>query len=107
MVDLTEMNKLESYLKERHIQYERIDTDRVLDAKGLIVRLERHQICVPSAHGSNREWDVICHYGSYGYEAGLLEIYGTLVNEKADGDSVVGYLTADDVIKRIEKEKII
>lgn len=46
-------------------------------------------------------WDAICHYGSYGYEDGLLEIYGELVTED-DDDSVVGYLTAADVVKRVE-----
>lgn len=39
-----------------------------------------------------RLWDAICHYGSYGYEQGLIEIYGVIC------DDVVGYLTADDII---------
>lgn len=104
MTDLTELNKLESYLKEMHIQYERIDNDTVSDANGLIVQLERHQICVPAEDNKMREWDAICHYGSYGYEEGLLEIMGSIVHEE-DCDSVVGYLTADDVIKRIGREE--
>ena len=100
MTDLTELNKLEKYLKQNGIQYDRFDTDKTFDANGMLIKIERHQIFVPCEDES--EWDVICHPGSYGYEEGLLEIYGSLVTEK-DGDSVVGHLTADDVIKRIDK----
>ena len=54
------------------------------------------------------EWDAIYFKGSYGYNAGLLEIYGSIVDEEKDGDSVVGYLTAADIMERLrlyEKEK--
>lgn len=98
--DLTEMNKLEKYLHEKHIPYDRIDQDKILDQSGF-VRLERHQMCVPNANYL-WSWDVICHWGSYGHEEGLLELSGDLVDYKKDGDTVVGYLTADDVIRRIE-----
>ena len=91
---MSELDKLEAYLKENNIPYERYDTDEGVQY------LERHQICVPE-WSENCKWDAICHKGSYGYEQGLLEIYGELVNDK-DGDSVVGYLTAEDVIKRIK-----
>ena len=103
MTDLRELNKLEQYLKRTGIRYERQDKDKRYDACGAILSLERHQICVPSIRDS--EWDAICHWGSYGYEEGLLEIYGTLVDEKKDGDSVVGWMTAEDVIKRIERKE--
>lgn len=100
MTDLTELNKLEKYLRGKHIPYERIDQDQILDQYGLARQLERHQICVPDANYP-WSWDVICNWGSYGYEEGLLEIKGSIVSEN-DGDSVAGYLTADDVIRRIE-----
>lgn len=103
MTDLTELNKLEKYLKQNGIQYERIDSEKTYDANGMLIKLERHQIFVPCEDES--EWDAICQPGSYGYEEGLLEIYGSLVTEE-DGDSVVGHMTAEEVIKRIEKEKI-
>lgn len=45
-------------------------------------------------------FDAICHYGSYGYHIGRLEIMGSIVFED-DHNNVVGYLTADDVIERI------
>lgn len=100
MRDLTELNKLEDYLKERGIKYERRDVDDDFDVTGHIIRCEIHQIIVPK-DGLKREWDAICHRGSYGAEEGLLEIYGRIV--RRCGDSAEGYLTAEDVIERIEE----
>lgn len=48
--------------------------------------------------------DAICHAGSYGHEAGLLEIMG-LTDSEEIGD-VQGYLTAEDVFHRIFKHWI-
>ena len=45
-------------------------------------------------------WDAICDLGSYGYEQGLLEIMGVIVDEKKVKDRVEGYLTADEVMQR-------
>ena len=100
-IDLSELNKLERYLKEHNIKYERLDED---DDDGYFCR---HQISVPE-HGAGKKWDAICQYGSYGYEAGLLEIYGTLVDRAkwGDTDTVCGWLKADDVIARIEAEEV-
>lgn len=106
MIDLTELNKLEQYLKSKGIPYERIDRKKIQRVLGEEIDWSRHQICVPVEDHERREWDAICQRGSYGYEEGLIEIMGSIVHEE-DCDSVVGYLTADDVIKRIEKEKII
>ena len=47
-------------------------------------------------------WDVICQEGSYGYHDGLLEAYGDIVDAKGE---VEGYLTAQDIIERIEKHQ--
>lgn len=100
MRNLAEMDKLEAFLKEAAIPYERIDQEDVpLEGHPYtLVQFERHQICVPSA--KDAKWDAICHYGSYGAEEGLLEIYGSIVSPTA-GDSVEGWLTAEDVIKRV------
>lgn len=95
-VDLTELNRLEWYLQDHGIKYDRIDQKRTA------LLTERHQLIVYDANG-DRAWDAICHWGSYGCAQGLLEIYGAIVNIEVDGDSVVGYLTADDVIKRCER----
>ena len=45
-------------------------------------------------------WDAICGLGSYGYEQGLLETMGVIVDEKKVKDRVEGYLTADEVMQR-------
>ena len=49
-----------------------------------------------------RLFDAICQRGSYGYEEGLLETMGTIVDVATLGDTVEGHLSASDVISRIE-----
>lgn len=49
------------------------------------------------------EWDAICHSGSYGHEAGLLEIMGSIVDEEIVGDEVEGFLTAEEIALRVKK----
>lgn len=98
---LNELNKLEKYLKDNNYIYTRIDKDL---ANQIQIVLNTHQIIVyADADKKIIKWDAICHYGSYGYEEGLLEIYGDIVPENAH-DSVMGWLTANDVIKLLEKE---
>ena len=94
MRNLQELDKLEQYLKARGIKYERED-------RFSMTRYEQdwHQISVPCS-GPEKEWDAISHRGSYGYEEGLLEIMGSIVHDC--GDQVEGWLTAEDVIERIE-----
>lgn len=107
---LRELDKLEAYLKDHGIPYQRIDKPgygevdlNMIRYYGPFAQLERHQICVP-CHGDECEWDAICHWGSYGADKGLLEIMGSIVRSDA-GDTVEGYLTADDVIERIEEHE--
>lgn len=52
-----------------------------------------------------KDWDVVCHGGSYGYEKGLLEVMGPdwLVPENEDG--VEGWLTAEEILRRIDLHK--
>ena len=102
MTDMRELDKLEKYLKDNGIKYERHDVDTEYDVHGLVMQLERHQIIVPN-NTDAREWDAICQRGSYGHEEGLLEIMGNIVTDE-DGESVVGFLTAEDVIERIERK---
>lgn len=92
---MSELDKLEKYLKEHGYEYKRYDTKRTSQT------LARHQVVVFD-HGEML-WDAICHPGSYGYKEGLLEIMGDIVWYDIDGDSVRGWLTADDVIARIER----
>jgi hypothetical protein len=89
---MSELDKLEKYLIEKGFDFFREDENGEY--------WEKHQIVVYDKNGE-RQWDAICQRGSYGFQEGLIEIYGTIVTEE-DGDSVCGWLTADDVIKRIE-----
>lgn len=91
---MSELDKLELYLSKSKTHYERIDEEEFF--------FSRHQIIAYDESGK-RLWDAICHIGSYGYEDGLLEISGNIVDEDKDGDSVVGWLTADDVIRRVRR----
>ena len=101
-VDLSELNKLEEYLQEHEIKYSRFDQDEVLTEDGFIDKMMRHQLVVLDKNGRVL-WDAICHKGSYGYEQGLLEVMGSTVVLPSDGDSVAGFLTAQDVIDRLER----
>ncbi len=98
---MTELDKLEAALKERKIKYVREDCEQEIDEKGRIASMDWHQIIVFGKNGQ-RSWDAVCHTGSYGYKQGLLEVMGQPVVRKRDGDSVAGYLTAEEVIRRME-----
>lgn len=99
---MSELDKVEAYLRKCNFPYQRYECDKYFDfGEGFTGHLDRHQICVPTQ--DDCWWDAICQEGSYGYDVGLLEIYGELVDPKKDGDKVVGWLTADDVIERFDK----
>lgn len=87
----TEMNRLIEMLNNANIPFE-LTTD--------INGNKNNQVWYPSY--KNSVCDVICHQYSYGGDKGLLEIMGLLTEEEAEYDSVVGYLTAENVFKRIE-----
>lgn len=84
-----EMDLLEEYLRKKEKPYKRWDMDG------------DEQIIVYDEDGY-RLWDAVCTKYSYGHERGLLEIMGNIVNKKRVGDSVEGWLTAQDVIDRVE-----
>ena len=50
------------------------------------------------------EWDAVLFPGSYGYEKGLIEICGSIVQN--DEDDVEGYLTAEEILNRIRPFKV-
>lgn len=97
---LKEFEKLEDYLIDNDYVYERIDK-----VNSSIKDEERdyHQL-IAYTKKSDDVFDVVISKSlhSYGYEKGLLEISGCLVKSK--DDDVEGFLTADDIIKRLEKE---
>lgn len=51
-----------------------------------------------------RYLSVIQSFGSYGREKDLLEIMGLLTPEEQEVDSVVGFLTAENVFERIKRK---
>lgn len=96
---MSEMDKLEKYLILKGYRYKRFEETNVSEIMG--EDIGRKQIVVYK--DGKRSWDAICNYGSYGYAEGLLEIMGDIVDIGKDGDSVVGWLTAQDVINRLER----
>ena len=98
---MSELDKLEAYLKDKGIPYTREDAELMRDSQGFTLRTPRHQIIVNDSEG-RRQWDAICQRGSYGYSEGLLEVMGSPVVREEDGDSICGWLTAEDVIARLE-----
>lgn len=99
---MSELDILTQYLKDHNIPFERYDCSKedfeINDEYTFYI--DRHQICVPNQQYIL--WDVICQEGSYGYRDGLLEAFGDIVEVD---DTVEGYLTAQDIIERIEKHQ--
>lgn len=97
---LNEFEKLEDYLIDNDYVYERIDK-----VNSSIKDEERdyHQL-IAYTKKSDDVFDVVISKSlhSYGYEKGLLELSGCLVKSK--DDNVEGFLTADDIIKRLEEQ---
>jgi len=88
---MTEMQKLINKLAEANIPYE-VATHPFTNTPQVWYPTRENPVC-----------DAICHEFSYGYSEGLLEIMGLVDEKKSGGDSVEGYLTADEVFERIAK----
>ena len=61
------------------------------------------QVCYPTREEQELVMDAIEHYGSYGKDEDKLEIMGLLTPDEEEHDSILGYLTAEDVFERIRK----
>ena len=97
---MDEINKLYNWLTEHKDFYgwriEKVDRDPYGSSPW-------HQVIIYDK-GDEGLWDAVWHSFSYGFKQGLLEIMGDeIMNEEEDGDGVVGWLTADDVIERVIK----
>ena len=95
---ISEMEKLAQYLNENGYTFE------IIHGHAPSYRFEQNQIWVwTDETRTDTLFDAICHFGSYGYEQGLLEIMGDrLMTEQDGGGSVAGWLTADQVIERLK-----
>ncbi len=80
--------------------------DAMLTQKGIPHTLHKFidgwQVIYPE-NGEARVMDAIEHFGSYGNKDDLLEIMGLLTPEEREHDSILGWLTAEDVYSRIER----
>lgn len=92
---MSELDKLEAYLKEHGYEYTREDVDGE-------PYTDVHQIVV--YRNGQRLWDAICHSGSYGYSQGLLEVMGEIADIATDPGACIGWLTAQAVIDMLEGE---
>lgn len=104
--NLKELDKLEAYLKKKNIPYERKrrftpEMDAMFEQYPVNPFDGGEQIVVYDKE-LNRVWDAIIGHGTYGVEKGLLEVMGDPVILETDFDSVAGFLTAADVIERLE-----
>ena len=85
-----EILRLEVMLQENNIPHEKREF------------LGGWRICYPN--NAEVVCSVIEHDGSYGREEDRLEIMGLLTADEEKYDSVVGHLTAEDVLSRIKKD---
>ena len=107
---ISELGKLQRYLNRKKYDFERQDKTNSYARKLYFEELagskyitERHQIRVYKSDEKAKVWfDVICHYGSYGFEQGLLEIMADDKRLVDTPDGVEGYLTASEIIARLE-----
>lgn len=85
-------------LKHNGERYNAIkELDRKLTEKGIPHEMHKlmdgYQICVPEKHKENQfEGDAIQHFGSYGAEQDLIEVYGFNL------DAPDGYLTVEQAL---------
>ena len=94
-IDLTEFNKLEEMLKNAGIEYEREDNvNGTPDFKWEFHQLRCPEMTMP---GEKWLWDVICNTGSYGYQSGLLELWGRNISEPE------GWLRAEECFEKIKE----
>ena len=89
--DYQEILKLDRMLTDASIPH---TLDRLFDG---------WQVCYPTREEPELVMDAIEHYGSYGKDEDKLEIMGLLTPDEEEHDSVLGYLTAEDVFERIRK----
>lgn len=99
---MTEIDKLEAYLKEKGIRYikEKRFCEEIRKLMEEAGEDPGEQITVYEL--GRKSWDVICGDGSYGFNAGLLEAMGRKVVRSPAGEKIEGWLTAQEIINRLE-----
>lgn len=67
-------------------------------------RMGGWQIGYPVIDHEKRKLSAICNPFSFGYAQNLIEIMGLLTPDEEEFDSVVGYLTPEEVFNRIKAD---
>ena len=96
---MTELDKLEQYLKEHDYIYTRHPNQ---------IEVFKNEERKKLGGNYDREWDAICNEGSLGYKEGLLEVLDRghqYFLEEDYYDDVLGWLTAQDIIDMLEHKK--
>ena len=88
---LKEFDDLEKMLADAKIAYCR--EDNTPNAWGF----DFHQLRADEDPGDRWTWDVVCNKGTYGYEQGLLEMWGKNMIDPE------GYLTAKECFEKIKE----
>lgn len=99
-----ELDKLIKMLDDAKIPYERDDDDPNHDfyKRTGVVPIRRIKYGKFPEKEIGCICSVICGYGTYGGDEGLLEIMGLLTPSEEENDDVAGWLSADDVFNRIK-----
>ncbi len=119
--DLTELNKLEDYLREHADEYgikvSRYDNEDEYEGSEWAAMfsgpVDRHILTVwykdkPIKSVEDLFWfNVSCSYCGFGADKGLLELHGALVQDNENLHTMPdineeGFLTADEIIRRVE-----
>lgn len=102
-IKYAEIFKLKRMLEDAEIPFVFIDKSCLIPVMG-DKKFESYQIEYPDRYLSGkRVCSVIEGYGTYGNEQDRLEIMGLLTSEEQEYDSVLGYLTAEEVFARIKE----
>lgn len=86
---MTEIFELEQMLREAHIPYE---MGKMYDGYYITIYTADHKVLC----------DAVYHKYSHGYAEGMLEIMGGLTPAEEACDSVLGYLSAEEVFMRFQ-----
>lgn len=95
MSDELEIIKLKNMLEEAKIPFKY--TNHAFGGQA-----PAYQITINSKETNDYLCDAIYHFASYGYNMGKLEIMGALTIEESEHNTVLGYLTAEEVFKRFK-----
>lgn len=91
----TEIFKLKRMLEEAEIPF--AFSDNVFEGNHIL------HIQYPNASEEERVCSVVQGYGTYGGDVDMLEILGLLTKKESRRNTVVGWLSAENVFKRIQK----